>query len=317
MESRWPETLSFKKQRAMEELVKGQGFAMELRLLLRAQNEDMINKKEDLVVKIIDSFTNGLSIILNNNGEVFDNYEVDLSHIKNNITTSEDSGESSKSSFQLKDQRGCYKRRKLGSKTLVKETCSWLDDGHIWRKYGMKSILGSKHPRNYFRCSYKHEQGCRATKQVQQITEDVNNYPSKFRTIYYGDHTCKKINIPISESHLDVMDDIDSSSFYLLSFDNKSSNVNNMEKKPYPTLSSSFSSSSKEEKYNLPVVNNPQNQVYNIRNDNKMLSKMLHPSSHSFDDFMGHDGLDFLEDLDCSFLEDLAFNFPNFIPQME
>ncbi|XP_062198599.1 transcription factor WRKY19-like [Phragmites australis] len=63
---------------------------------------------------------------------------------------------------------------------------SAVDDGHTWRKYGQKEILGAKHPRSYYRCTHRHSQGCAATKQVQRTDED----PTLFDVIYHGAHTC-------------------------------------------------------------------------------------------------------------------------------
>nr|ASU89566.1 drought resistance protein [Agropyron mongolicum] len=60
------------------------------------------------------------------------------------------------------------------------------DDGHSWRKYGQKDILGAHHPRAYYRCTYQKTQGCSATKQVQRADED----PALFDVIYHGEHTC-------------------------------------------------------------------------------------------------------------------------------
>ncbi|PKA58961.1 putative WRKY transcription factor 53 [Apostasia shenzhenica] len=58
------------------------------------------------------------------------------------------------------------------------------DDGHSWRKYGQKDILGSKFPR----CTHRHTHGCLATKQVQRSDED----PSIFDISYRGAHTCSQ-----------------------------------------------------------------------------------------------------------------------------
>ncbi|XP_062198728.1 transcription factor WRKY19-like [Phragmites australis] len=63
---------------------------------------------------------------------------------------------------------------------------SRVDDGHSWRKYGQKEILGAKHPRGYYRCTHRHSQGCAATKQVQRTDDD----PALFDVIYHGKHTC-------------------------------------------------------------------------------------------------------------------------------
>ncbi|TVU01605.1 EcWRKY-71 [Eragrostis curvula] len=61
-----------------------------------------------------------------------------------------------------------------------------VDDGHSWRKYGQKEILGAKHPRAYYRCTHKHSKGCTATKQMQRTDED----PALFDVFYLGTHTC-------------------------------------------------------------------------------------------------------------------------------
>ncbi|CAH9093002.1 unnamed protein product [Cuscuta epithymum] len=61
-----------------------------------------------------------------------------------------------------------------------------LDDGHSWRKYGQKDILGATHPRAYYRCTHRFTKGCLATKHVQRSDED----PSVFEVKYKGMHTC-------------------------------------------------------------------------------------------------------------------------------
>lgn len=60
-----------------------------------------------------------------------------------------------------------------------------VDDGHIWRKYGQKHILRSKHPRGYYRCS--NGKGCLARKQTQRSDEDHTT----FEVTYKGLHTCR------------------------------------------------------------------------------------------------------------------------------
>ncbi|OEL18702.1 putative WRKY transcription factor 41 [Dichanthelium oligosanthes] len=61
------------------------------------------------------------------------------------------------------------------------------DDGHSWRKYGQKDILGAKHPRAYYRCTHRNSQNCLATKQVQRTDDD----PTLFDVVYHGEHTCR------------------------------------------------------------------------------------------------------------------------------
>ncbi|CAN4075896.1 unnamed protein product [Withania somnifera] len=61
-----------------------------------------------------------------------------------------------------------------------------IDDGHSWRKYGQKDILGAKYPRSYYRCTNRHMQNCWATKQVQRSDDD----PTVFEITYKDSHTC-------------------------------------------------------------------------------------------------------------------------------
>ncbi|KAL6871040.1 hypothetical protein ACP4OV_014888 [Aristida adscensionis] len=75
-----------------------------------------------------------------------------------------------------------------------KSSSSWVDltavpyeDGYEWRKYGEKRINGSQFTRNYFRCTYKDERGCQATKHVQQ--KDSSD-PPMFQVTYNNEHTC-------------------------------------------------------------------------------------------------------------------------------
>ncbi|KAI9108019.1 hypothetical protein K1719_020892 [Acacia pycnantha] len=106
--------------------------------------------------------------------------------------------------------------------TWVEETKrSPKEDGHAWRKYGQKIILKAKHPRNYYRCTHKHDQGCEAIKQVQKIQDD----PPLFRTTYFGHHTCTNPLNP--HIFLDSYDLINSTSAFILSFENNNQNINN------------------------------------------------------------------------------------------
>jgi len=89
--------------------------------------------------------------------------------------------------------------------------------------------------RNYYRCTHR-DQGCTATKQVQRVQED----PILYKTIYYGDHTCKSLENP--QIILDPLSPSSSSKF--LSFDNSFPTPSKQE---CPFLSSSFTSSVKRE----------------------------------------------------------------------
>ncbi|XP_039172790.1 WRKY transcription factor SUSIBA2-like [Eucalyptus grandis] len=96
-------------------------------------------------------------------------------------------GSESKTSVP-RDRRGCYKRRKTSDKRIRMDH-NLIDDGHQWRKYGQKAILNSEFPRNYFRCAYKINQGCLATKMVEKLQDA----PVVYRTIYQSQHTCKNL----------------------------------------------------------------------------------------------------------------------------
>nr|QGQ64070.1 WRKY transcription factor 47 [Santalum album] len=93
------------------------------------------------------------------------------------------------------DQKHVSKKRKILPKRTDHVTvCSEnglegsMEDGYSWRKYGQKDILGMKYPRSYYRCTYRHIQGCWATKLVQRSDED----PSIIEVTYKGSHTCSQ-----------------------------------------------------------------------------------------------------------------------------
>ncbi|WCJ26480.1 BTB/POZ/Kelch-associated protein [Euphorbia peplus] len=83
------------------------------------------------------------------------------------------------------------KRRKTCTYEIrISSEPSLVDDGYNWRKYGQKDILGSKFPRSYYRCIYRHSLGCMALKKIQRCVED----PSTFEITYGGLHTCSNGN---------------------------------------------------------------------------------------------------------------------------
>ncbi|XP_052139296.1 probable WRKY transcription factor 63 isoform X2 [Oryza glaberrima] len=82
------------------------------------------------------------------------------------------------------------KRRRIN----CEDKSSWVyhtvvphEDGYQWRKYGEKKIQGTHFTRSYFRCTYRDDRGCLATKQIQQ--EDKND-PPMFQVTYSNEHTC-------------------------------------------------------------------------------------------------------------------------------
>nr|QCV57342.1 WRKY transcription factor [Fagopyrum tataricum]QGT76435.1 WRKY46 [Fagopyrum tataricum] len=123
------------------------------------------------------------------------------------------------------DAKGHSKKRKAKSNCIkqVKVNCGSIhdvppSDGYSWRKYGQKDILGSKHSRSYYRCTYRSVQDCWATKQVQRSDDD----PTVLNITYKEKHTCNMprrsksaptspgkqehksvVDLPITEYHTD------------------------------------------------------------------------------------------------------------------
>ncbi|XWS22075.1 hypothetical protein CRYUN_Cryun29cG0003300 [Craigia yunnanensis] len=241
MQSAWLENMMCSdRKKAIEELGRGRELTNQLRdLLSKSLGDDSLVGSEDLIVKIFNSFANTLSI-LRNSGEYDD--EVSQNPKDNKMSwvdrKSEGLGESIKGTTTTtttqKDRRGFYIRRK-SAESWRRDTPTLIDDGHAWRKYGQKVILHANHPRNYFRCTHKIDQGCQATKQVQKIEDD----PPKFRTIYYGHHTCKNL---LKASQF-ILDSTSNDSSILLSFAN-----NNLTNKHDNPFFSSFPSEKQESK---------------------------------------------------------------------
>ncbi|KAG5582155.1 hypothetical protein H5410_052782 [Solanum commersonii] len=220
-------------RRLIEELNCGKKFTNELRALIKKHNINIM-LADDLVGKIMTSFSKTLSI-LSSGVELHQFSQVsprEKSSISSCLSSNYSIGSCNTSSLKDVNQERCNKRRKI-SATTIKEVSTLVDDGHVWRKYGQKKILNSPHPRNYYRCTYKFDQGCEATKQVQKIQEN----PSRFSITYQGHHTCK-IYPSISQIPFESSTNEDSS--MLLSFN---SNTNNY----YQPYVHSFHSTYKQE----------------------------------------------------------------------
>ncbi|XP_030465769.1 WRKY transcription factor 55-like isoform X1 [Syzygium oleosum] len=96
-------------------------------------------------------------------------------------------------SSSQRSRRSVYFRRDEGEKRVMRVAAPQMgntdippDDGHTWRKYGQKAILGSTNPRSYYRCTHQKLYQCPAKKQVQRLDDD----PRLFEVIYHHDHTC-------------------------------------------------------------------------------------------------------------------------------
>ncbi|KAL3615807.1 hypothetical protein CASFOL_040101 [Castilleja foliolosa] len=179
------------RKRVIGELTRGREIADQLRLMLRVHSSTASPTGIGLVGKVLDSFTRSISILRAAGVDSVDVSQVPVA------------GESRKRpGAAKKDRRGCYKRRRT-AETWIKESSTLYEDGHAWRKYGQKVILNAKHPRNYFRCTHKFDQGCQASKQVQMTRDD----PPLYRTTYYGQHSCKNLFNLSYMSHQIILDD--------------------------------------------------------------------------------------------------------------
>ncbi|XP_030456120.1 probable WRKY transcription factor 70 [Syzygium oleosum] len=238
----WPANLPSSCKHAVEELLRGQESAKKLRDLFNALSRAGAGdhdgarhpvSAEDLVVNVLQSFDNTLSLLSRAEPDPDKFSPVPVKA----CVKSEDSEESSKTSVP-RDRRGCYKRRKT-SDTQTRLDHNLIDDGHQWRKYGQKAILNSEFPRNYFRCTHKIDQGCQATKQVQKIKDD----PTVYRTIYQGHHTCESLILKSPPLILDSPSPGDSS--ILVSFN---TSLTSKQDNNHPFSSSTFSSVKHEQK---------------------------------------------------------------------
>ncbi|CAN6709931.1 unnamed protein product [Malus baccata var. baccata] len=187
-------------KRLIGELHEGRKTAAELQILLQNPYGDRV-LAEELLMKIMTTLAESLSVLTASDGhedhqsaasgEVHqvkpEPSQVEHSHCGDR--SSEDSGESRKTQA-FKDRRGCYKRRKTCQSWTV--TSTKIEDGQAWRKYGQKIILNAPYPRAYFRCTRKFDQGCKASKQVQQIQDN----PLTYQTTYIGEHTCRAMIKP-------------------------------------------------------------------------------------------------------------------------
>ncbi|PKA51849.1 putative WRKY transcription factor 70 [Apostasia shenzhenica] len=81
------------------------------------------------------------------------------------------------------------RRKKIQSWSMVTSVPHF--DGHQWRKYGQKHIHRSGYPRSYYKCTHWKEQGCPATKTVQQRDAAAGDSdPPRFDVTYSMQHSC-------------------------------------------------------------------------------------------------------------------------------
>ncbi|CAH8257207.1 unnamed protein product [Arabidopsis lyrata] len=138
--------------KAMEALLRGQGCANSLKILLENGEISSVST-EPLINTILDSFSLALSFVDSPNPPP-------------------------------------YYEKLCGAQGLVNyrddSPIPCPNDGFAWRKYGQKTIKTSPHQRCYYRCTYAKDQNCNATKRVQKIKDN----PPVYRTTYMGKHVC-------------------------------------------------------------------------------------------------------------------------------
>lgn len=99
--------------------------------------------------------------------------------------------------------------------------------------------------REYYRCAYKDDQKCEATKHVQKISDN----PTKYRITYHADHTCQQNLVNNNNSpNINLLDSIEKDSTTFISFETKNSTPK-QDLKPHVLDSSTLS--------NYPILNPP------------------------------------------------------------
>ncbi|XP_077228960.1 transcription factor WRKY45-1-like [Tasmannia lanceolata] len=179
----WPGYFSEDQKMVKDGLIKSHKFASELRIIV--QNLPGVSESkmmETLVEKILQSIEGRVG------GQNPANIQACLSFSDEHMNKLTD--ESVKILVTAKDQKKHTKRRRTTTETWTKVSAAARDDGHAWRKYGKKEILGAKYPRCYFRCTHKNDQECQAIKHVQRREDDPNTY----LITYMGQHTCKDLH---------------------------------------------------------------------------------------------------------------------------
>ncbi|KAL6182347.1 hypothetical protein ACLB2K_043770 [Fragaria x ananassa] len=184
---------SWEQKSLVGEIIEGMELAQQLRLSLNATSASSENR-EFLVQRILTSYEKAL-LLLQLSGSPQTSQSAVLQDFRMSANTSPCGDDYNHMSFKdHQDLQEISKKRKSMAK--------WTDhvirvssengiegsqeDGHSWRKYGQKDILGAKYPRSYYRCTFRNTQSCWATKQVQRADED----PTIFEITYKGKHTC-------------------------------------------------------------------------------------------------------------------------------
>ncbi|CAH2071350.1 unnamed protein product [Thlaspi arvense] len=145
-------------------------------------------------MNVVHQLTGTHSSVLELNNPASNDYDAESPASTNGSPRSEDfvDGGGSGESHRHDNVFNPYKRKMLLTEKKMRisseEGLGLQDDGYSWRKYGQKDILGAKFPRDYYRCTHRSTQNCRATKQVQRPDDD----PTVFEVTYRGTHSCSQ-----------------------------------------------------------------------------------------------------------------------------
>ncbi|KAM2280442.1 hypothetical protein ACFX1S_041167 [Malus domestica] len=190
-------SMEWEQKSLSNELTQGKELAEQLMSHLHHSSSQ--ETKDFLISKILFSYDKALSL-LTGSGDGSDGESKHIAAHESMLESPTSFGNSSPLS-EISDQdckdKNVFKKRKTMPRWTKEVKVSTgtglegsLDDGYSWRKYGQKDILGTNHPRGYYRCTHRGTQGCVATKQVQKSDAD----PTIFVLTYRGLHTCSQVS---------------------------------------------------------------------------------------------------------------------------
>ncbi|XP_038981088.1 WRKY DNA-binding transcription factor 70-like [Phoenix dactylifera] len=199
------------------ELVRGRELASQLRAVLRELVAGGRCEPVDaLVEEISGSFARALTVLTSGEARVVRSDPETFAPSSQNTQQEGGNGKMLKISEARCWNAGIRRRGYSGAQKVISAT--ELEDGHIWKKYGQKKILGAKYPRGYFKCGQKKDQGCQAIKHVQRMQDD----PPMFLVTYIGQHSCTDV----FQTSQWIPDDSPPSDKCMLSFESDRSSIN-------------------------------------------------------------------------------------------
>lgn len=223
MDLPYPQHLRTIQETVIGKLLKGKESATQLVALLKKPRSSGDRggsvSAEELALQISRSFSESISAFSSLEGnEMCQIVPADGVVRVSSVDRSSKTSDNSRKRLGVKDRRGCYRRRNVAQSSVI--VSSTVEDGRAWRKYGQKEILNTTYPRCYFRCTHKHDQGCKAIKQVQRIKEE----PVMYQTTYFGHHTCNDTLTRAPQ----IISDTDPMDSCLLSFETKAPTKQNL-----------------------------------------------------------------------------------------